>query len=80
MRELLIHTMQTLAMQAPALDPNKGAPAAYAGAQARIAEPHMYDMVFPVIALFLVIIIPSLVASWVAWKTITDTTLQDGDA
>lgn len=80
MRELFLQTMQTLAAQAPALDPNKGAPAAYAGAQARIAEPHLYDMVFPVIALVLVIIIPSMVALWVAWKTITDNTLEDGEA
>jgi hypothetical protein len=80
MRELLIQTMHILAAQAPGVDPIKGAPAAYAGAQARIAEPHMYDMVFPVIALFLVILIPSAVALWVAWKTITDTTLEDGQA
>lgn len=80
MRELFHQTVQFLATQAPALDPNRGAPAAYAGAQARIAEPHMYDVVFPVIALILVIIIPASVALWVAWKTITDTTLEDGDA
>ncbi len=79
MRELLIHTMHSLVAQVP-VDPNQGAPAAYAGAQARIAEPHLYDMVFPVLALGLVIIIPSVVALWVAWKTITDTSLKDGEA
>ena len=79
MRELLLSTMHTLVAQVP-VDPNQGAPAAYAGAQARITEPHMYDMVFPVIALALVIVIPSIVALWVAWKTITDTSLEDGEA
>lgn len=79
MRELLTQTMHILVSQVP-IDPNQGAPAAYAGAKARIAEPHMYDVVFPVIAAGLVIVIPILVAVWVAWKTITDTALEDGEA
>lgn len=79
MRELLTQTMHTLVSQVP-IDPNQGAPAAYAGAKARIAEPHLYDMVFPVLALVLVIVIPTLVGLWVAWKTITDTSLEDGEA
>lgn len=78
MRELITQTMHTLVSQFP-IDPNQGAPAAYAGAQARIAEPHMYDVVFPVIAAALVIVVPILVAVWVAWKTITDNSLEDGE-
>lgn len=79
MRELLTQTLHTLVSQVP-IDPNQGAPAAYAGAQARIAEPHMYDVVFPVIAALLVIVVPILVALWAAWKTITDNSLEDGEA
>lgn len=80
MREFLLLTLSTLTTQVPALDPNRGAPAAYAGARARIAEPHLYDMVFPFIALLLVIVIPSAVALWAAYKTITDDSLKDGNA
>lgn len=79
MRELLTQTLHTLVSQVP-IDPNQGAPAAYAGAQARIAEPHMYDVVFPVIAALLVIVVPILVALWAVWKTITDNSLEDGEA
>ena len=74
----LFTLVQTLALQQ--VDPLKGTVQAALGAQQRISEPSYYDMVFPVIALVLVIIVPSIVGLWVAWKTITDKTLQDGEA
>jgi hypothetical protein len=73
----LVPLLTTLAMQ---VDPNQGTAKAALGAQQRIAEPSYYDMVFPIIALVLVIVVPSIVAIWVAWKTITDKTLEDGEA
>lgn len=73
----LINALVVVASQ---VDPNKGTAKAMLGAQQRISEPNYYDMVFPLIALVLVIIVPSIVALWVAWKTITDKTLEDGEA
>lgn len=79
MRDTVLQLLTTLATQGK-VDPNMGTPQAMVGAQQRMAEPHLYDMVFPLIALMLVIIVPAAVAIWVAWKTVTDTTLEDGDA
>jgi hypothetical protein len=79
MRDTMLQLLTTLAGQGK-VDPYQGTAQAMVGAQQRIADPHLYDMVFPLIALLLVIIVPAVVASWVAWKTITDTTLEDGEA
>jgi len=73
----LINIITLFALQ---VDPNKGTLQAMQDAKQRLTEPHLYDMVFPLIALLLVIIIPSCVAAWVAYKTITDKTLVDGEA
>jgi hypothetical protein len=73
----LLALMTTLVTQ---VDPNQGTAKAALGAQQRIADPSYYDLVFPLIALVLVIIVPSIVALWAAWKTITDKTLADGEA
>jgi hypothetical protein len=62
------------------VDPNQGTLVAQKGAEARLTEPHLYDMIFPIIALVLVIIIPTCVALWVMYKTVTDTELTDGEA
>ncbi len=69
----LIRALQAAAAQ---VDPNSGTLQAYKGATARIAEPNMYDAVFPFIALALVIVIPSTIALWVIYKTITDKTKE----
>lgn len=69
----LIRALQSAAAQ---VDPNAGTLQAYKGATARIAEPNMYDAVFPFIALGLVIVIPSAIALWVIYKTITDPTKE----
>ncbi len=69
----LIRALQTAAAQ---VDPNSGTLQAYKGATARIAEPNIYDAVFPFIALGLVVIIPSTIALWVIYKTITDKTKE----
>lgn len=52
------------------VDANLGAPAAQQGAIQRIADPNIYDIVFPVIAFGLVIILPVTVAMWVIVKTL----------
>ena len=72
--------LELLIIAAQKIDSNQGTAQALQGAQQRISEPHMYDMVFPVIALVLVIILPSCIALWAAYKTIVDTTLKDGEA
>ena len=58
------------------MDPNSGTLQAYKGATARIAEPNAYDAIFPFIALALVIVIPSTIALWVIFKTVTDKTKE----
>ncbi len=52
------------------VDPNLGAPAAQQGAVQRLAEPNLYDLVFPVIAFGLVIVLPVATALWVFSKTL----------
>jgi hypothetical protein len=52
------------------VDPNLGAPAAQQGAVQRLAEPNVYDLVFPVIAFGLVILLPVGTALWVLSRTL----------
>ena len=72
--------LEILTTVASQVDPNQGTLVAQKGAEARINEPHFYDMIFPIIALVLVIIVPICVALWVSFKTLTDTELKDGEA
>lgn len=62
------------------VDPAQGTLRAMKGAQQRLLEPSAYDTVFPVIAFLLVIIVPTVVALWVMYKTATDQTLEDGES
>ena len=62
------------------MDPNQGTYAAQKGAAERMVEPHYYDVVFPILALFLVIIIPAGVAIWAGYRTIKDDSMVDGES
>lgn len=61
------------------MDPSNGSAAATAGAVKRLQDPTYYDAIFPFVAFFLVIIVPALVASWVIFKTLTETTVEEGE-
>jgi hypothetical protein len=54
------------------VDPNQGTAQAKKGAAERLAEPNFYDVASPIIAFVLVIIVPSVVALWVIYKTVTE--------
>ncbi len=59
-----------------ALQGMKSLNAVQAGAVQRLAEPTYYDLVFPFIAFGLVIVLPTSVALWVMYKTVTDKTAE----
>lgn len=62
-----------LALQlATQLNPSQGTASAQRGAVQRLADPTMYDIIFPVLAFVLVIILPSVTALWVIWRTLTE--------
>ncbi len=63
-------------MRLATLDPNMGAPAAQQGAVQRLAEPNIYDMIFPGIAFGLVIVLPVSTALWVLYRTVKDNTKE----
>ncbi len=63
----------TLATQ---FDANLGTKEAQQGAVQRMADPQMYDLVFPVIAFILVIMVPATTALWVIFKTATEKTKE----
>ena len=50
----------------------QGSALAQKGAIQRLAEPNLYDMVFPVIAFGLVILLPTCTALWVIVRTVKD--------
>lgn len=50
----------------------QGTALAQKGAIQRLAEPNLYDIVFPVIAFGLVILLPTSTALWVIWRTIKE--------
>lgn len=77
MRGNLIELAQMMSTQ---VDPNQGTMRAMKGAQQRMLEPSLYDAIFPVIAFSLVIVVPTLVALWVIWKTTTEKTLGEGES
>lgn len=58
------------------VDSNLGAPSAQQGAVQRIQDPNLYDIVFPVIAFGLVIVLPVSVAVWVITRTLKDNTRE----
>lgn len=76
MRAALLEAALTLTAQ---VDPNQGTLRAMQGAKQRLLEPSLYDAVFPVIAFVLVIIVPSTVALWVLYRTMTDKTVDEGE-
>ncbi|MDP2340861.1 MAG: hypothetical protein Q8O67_07890 [Deltaproteobacteria bacterium] len=46
------------------------------GAIQRLAEPNLYDIVFPLIAFGLVIVLPVCTALWVIVRTVKDKTTE----
>lgn len=62
------------------VDPAQGTLRAMKGAQQRLLEPSAYDTVFPVIAFSLVIVVPTVVALWVMYRTARDRTLEEGES
>jgi hypothetical protein len=61
----------TLAAQAE-VDPTRGTALAQKGAVQRLADPTVYDLIFPFIAFLLVIVLPTATALWVIVKTVQD--------
>jgi hypothetical protein len=64
--------LDSLAPLLAQVDPYQGTAAAQQGAVQRLADPNMYDIIFPVIAFGLVILLPVAVGLWVIVKTIKD--------
>jgi putative exporter of polyketide antibiotics len=58
------------------VDPNLGTKEAQQGAIQRMADPQAYDLVFPVIAFILVIMVPAVTGLWVIFKTATEKTKE----
>lgn len=64
--------VEVLSLVASQIDPSQGTALAQKGAVQRMAEPNLYDMVFPLIAFGLVILLPTCTALWVIVRTIKD--------
>ncbi len=58
----------------------EGTAQAKQGAIQRLAEPTFYDIVSPFIALVIVILLPSITALWVIYKTVTDKTPEQDES
>ena len=56
------------------VNPEKGSAKSALGAAERLAEPDFIDIISPFFAFSMVIVMPSLVALWVIYKTLTDKT------
>ncbi|MCC7072809.1 MAG: hypothetical protein IT383_15890 [Deltaproteobacteria bacterium] len=69
----LLEIARTLALQ---VDPNLGTKAAQQGAIQRMSDPTSYDVVFPVVAFVLVIVVPAAVALWAMFRTATEKTKE----
>jgi putative exporter of polyketide antibiotics len=69
----LLDLALTLATQ---VDPKLGTTEAQQGAVQRMADPQVYDLVFPVIAFVIVIVVPAVAALWVILKTVTEKTKE----
>jgi len=63
-----------LLAQAPGAVSTAGTALSQRGAAQRLSEPNYYDVVFPFIAFFLVIVVPTSIALWVITKTIREKT------
>ena len=50
----------------------QGSALAQKGAVQRLSEPNLYDMIFPLIAFCLVILLPTCTALWVMVRTVKD--------
>jgi hypothetical protein len=61
------------------VDPSQGTALAQKGAVQRLAEPTLYDLIFPVIAFLLVIVLPTATALWVITKTLKDRQKEDDE-
>jgi hypothetical protein len=70
----VLSALSQLAAQVSArgIDPNQGAYSAQQGAVQRLQEPNAYDLVFPVIAFGLVIVLPVGTALWVLSRVLKD--------
>ena len=64
--------VDVLSFVAAQVDSNAGTAVAARGAVQRMAEPNIYDMVFPLIAFGLVILLPTCTAIWVIVRTVTE--------
>lgn len=73
MHPVLFGALVQLAAQ---IDPNQGTTIARQGAQQRLAEPNLYDVIFPGIAFLLVICLPVVTGAWVIWRTAKDKTRE----
>ncbi len=69
----LLDIARALALQ---VDPNLGTKEAQQGAIQRMSDPTAYDVVFPVVAFVLVIVVPAAAALWVMFKTATEKTKE----
>ena len=68
----VLSALSTLVAQVGQVDPNLGAYGAQQGAVQRLQEPNAYDLVFPVIAFGLVIVLPVGTALWVLSRVLKD--------
>jgi hypothetical protein len=64
--------VDVLHLVASQIDPSQGTALAQQGAVQRLAAPNLYDMIFPLIAFGLVILLPTCTALWVIVKTVKD--------
>jgi hypothetical protein len=80
MKPVVVDVLARLAGQVAAqVDPNQGTALAQKGAVQRLAEPTVYDLVFPIIAFVLVIVLPTATALWVITKTLRETQKEDDE-
>ena len=70
----VVEVLSLLATQLDAarVDSAQGTITAQKGAVQRLADPSVYDLVFPFIAFLLVIVLPTATALWVIVKTVQD--------
>lgn len=45
-----------------------------------LLNPHWFDAVFPVFAFLMVIVLPSVICSWVIYKTIREKSCGEGES
>ncbi|MBM4279873.1 MAG: hypothetical protein FJ137_03700 [Deltaproteobacteria bacterium] len=80
MTPAVVDVLTRLAAQlGPAVDPAQGTALAQKGAVQRLAEPTLYDLIFPGIAFLLVIVLPTATALWVIVKTLRDRQKEDDE-